>query len=143
MLVNNESLLNEAKRREDDLKNKYCNDIQKAVSLNKQLNSIISKKNKSIADIKIKQNKKEVDVETEKNKLYKENANLYTEYNKIMELKENEKVLIEEQNLKLKSNLDDLEVLKLKSEYKSNLLEEENKKYFDNMLESIKSKEKK
>lgn len=133
--------MNEAQKREDDLKNKYCNDIQKAVSLNKQLNGIISKKNKLIADIKIKQNKKDSDIENEKNKLFQENANLYSEYSKIMELKENEKISIEEQNQKLKNNIEELESLKLKSEYKSNLLEEENKKYFENMIENIKSKD--
>jgi hypothetical protein len=141
-LENNNSLLKEAQKREDDLKNKYCNDIQKAVSLNKQLNNIISKKNKLIADIKIKQNKKECDIENQKNKLYQENANLYNEYIKFMETKENEKILIEEQNQKLKNNIQELEVLKLKSEYKSNILEEENKKYFDDMIGNICKKSK-
>ena len=132
-------MLSEVQKREDNLKNKYCNDIQKAVSLNKQLNCIISKKNKSIADIKIKQSKKEGDIEIEKNKLFQENANLYSEYSKNMEVKENEKVFIEEQNQKLKNNIQDLEALKLKSEYKSDILEEENKKYFDDMIKDGKN----
>lgn len=140
LLKNNEALLIQAKRREEDLQNKYCSDIEKAVSLNKQLNNIISKKNKLIADIKIKQNKKEADSTNETLKLYKENANLYSEYNKIMEIKEIEKYSLEEEKNKLKTDLEQLEMEKIKSDYKSTILEEENKLIYNQIIENIKSK---
>jgi hypothetical protein len=139
-LKNNETLLIQAKQREEELQNKYCSDIQKAVSLNKQLNNIISKKNKLIADIKIKQNKKEADATNETLKLYKENANLFNEYNKIMEIKEIEKYSLEEEKNKLKTNLEQLEMEKIKSDYKSTILEEENKLIFNQIIENIKLK---
>lgn len=139
ILRDSESLLDQAKKREEELQNKYCFDIQKAVWLNKQLNNIISKKNKLLADIKIKQNKKEVETNHEKMKLCKENAELYNEYNKILEMKEYEKFSIEEEKNKLLDDLDRLEMEKLKSEYKSNLLEEENKLIFNKMIDNIKN----
>jgi len=139
-LKSNETLLIQAKKREEELQNKYCSDIKKAVSLNKQLNCIILKKNKLIADIKIKQNKKEAEVTNETQKLHKENADLFNEYNKIMELKEIEKHSLEEEKNKLKNDLEQLEIEKIKSEYKSTILEEENKMIFNQVLENIKTK---
>jgi len=139
-LKNNETLLTQAKKREEELQNKYCSDIQKAVSLNKQLNSIISKKNKLISDIKIKSNKKETETTNEKLKLYKDNAELFNEYNKIVEIKELEKYSLEEEKNKLKNNLEELEIEKIKSDYKSSILEEENKQIYSQIIENIKSK---
>lgn len=139
-MKNNETLLIQAKKREEELQNKYCSDIQKAVSLNKQLNNIISKKNKMIADIKIKQNKKEAEVTNETLKLYKENASLFNEYNKIVEIKEIEKHNLEEEKNKLKTDMEQLEMEKIKSDYKSTILEEENKLIYDQIIENIKHK---
>jgi hypothetical protein len=44
-LKNNEKILNNAINREEHMQNKYCADINNAINLNKQLNSIINKKN--------------------------------------------------------------------------------------------------
>ena len=44
-LKNNEKILNNAISREEHMQNKYCADINNAINLNKQLNSIINKKN--------------------------------------------------------------------------------------------------
>ncbi len=139
-MKNNETLLIQAKKREEDLQNKYCSDIQKAVSLNKQLNNIISKKNKLIADIKIKQNKKEAEVTNETLKLYKENANLFCEYNKIIEINDIEKHKLEDEKNKLKTEKEQLEMDKIKSDYKSTILEEENKLIYNKIIENIKQK---
>ena len=34
--------------REEQMQNKYCNDINNAINLNKQLNTIINKKNQQV-----------------------------------------------------------------------------------------------
>ena len=44
-LLNNDKILNNAVNREENMQNKYCNDINNAINLNKQLNQIINKKN--------------------------------------------------------------------------------------------------
>jgi hypothetical protein len=137
----NEALLEEAMRREEKLQHKYCLDIENAIKLNKQLNTIISKKNKLLADIKIKQFKNDEDKILEQKKLYKENANLFNDYAKIIELKEREKRHVEEEKLRMrqqaKMRIEELEEQKLKSEYKAKVLETENKDIFNELVQEL------
>jgi hypothetical protein len=137
-LHNNEELLTEAMRREEQLQHKYCTDIENAIKLNKQLNTIVSKKNKMLADIKIKQHKNDEEKINEQKKLYKENASLFNDYAKIIELKEREKRHVEEEKLRMrqqaKMRIEELEEQKLKSEYKAKVLETENKDIFSELV---------
>jgi len=48
-LTNNERILNEALVREESMQNKYCSDIENAITLNKQLNSIVARKNNQVS----------------------------------------------------------------------------------------------
>lgn len=68
--------------------------------------------------------------------LYKENAVLFNDYANIIELKEQEKRQIDEERKKLS----DLEEQKLKSEFKAQLLEDDNKLLFLDLLNEMKKK---
>jgi len=57
-----------------------------------------------------------------------------------MEIKEIQKYSLEEEKDKLKTNLEQLEIEKIKSDYKSSILEEENKLIFNQIIENIKLK---
>jgi hypothetical protein len=137
-------LLAEAIRREEKLQHKYCVDIHNAIKLNKHLNSIISKKNQYILDIKCRKNRSEEDAIKEQKKLYKENASLFNDYAKIIELKEKEKAYIEEEKRKIKEEnqnfILNLEEEKMISEYKAEILEKENKIIFNDLVSEIKKK---
>lgn len=147
LLQRNESILAQTIKREEQLQHKYCVDIENAIKLNKQLNTIISKKNKILAELKVKQHQNDFTKCEEQKKLYKENASLFDDYAKIIELKEKEKlhnkILLEEFKKSMdeaQNKISDLEELKLKSDFKANLLENENKTIFGDLLYEIKKK---
>ena len=58
-MKNVQNQLNEALQREDLLQQKYCNEIQNSIQLNKNLNDIINRKNQEIYELNAKQGKLE------------------------------------------------------------------------------------
>ena len=58
-MKNVQNQLNEALQREDLLQQKYCNEIQNSIQLNKNLNDIINRKNQEIYELNSKQGKLE------------------------------------------------------------------------------------
>ncbi len=126
------------------MQHKYCVDIENAIKLNKQLNLIISKKNQVLADVKIKQCRNDEEKVNIQKKLYKENATLFNDYARIIEIKENEKkYLVEVKNRmieKARDKIEELEEEKLKSNFKVKVLENDNKKIFNELISEIKNK---
>jgi hypothetical protein len=142
-LKNNEKLLAETIKREEKLQHKYCIDIENAIKLNKQLNMIICKKNKILAEVKIKQQRNDEEKINEQKKLYKENALLFNDYAKIIELKEKEKKQNEEEKVKIleqaRVKIDELEEDKIKNEYKVKMLKKENQEIFNELITEFKN----
>jgi hypothetical protein len=94
--------------------------------------------------LKIKQEKNDLKSINEQKKLYKENANLFNDYAKIIELKEQEKRYYEEEKHRViggyNNLISDIEEQKLKSEYKVDILEKDNRMIFDELVNEIKKK---
>ena len=65
-MKNVQNQLNEALQREDLLQQKYCNEIQNSININKNLNDIINRKNQEIYELTVKQGK----LENKNNLLY-------------------------------------------------------------------------
>ena len=65
-MKNVQNKLNEALQREDLLQQKYCNEIQNSININKNLNDIINRKNQEIYELTVKQGK----LENKNNLLY-------------------------------------------------------------------------
>ena len=95
---NNEDLLNEAIMREEKLQKKYCNDIQTAINLNKNLNDIINRKNQQILDIKEVNGRENMEMMKEQQKLKYQNAMLYCDISSVIHAKEREKDLMRIEN---------------------------------------------
>lgn len=76
--------------------------------------------------------------------MYKENASLFNDYANIIEIKEKEKKYINEDRNKIiqdmNSRLFDMEEQKLKSEFKVDVLERDNKNIFNDLINEIKKK---
>ena len=97
---NNEDLLSEAIIREEKLQKKYCNDIQTAINLNKNLNDIINRKNQQILDIKEVNGRENKEMMKEQQKLKYQNAMLYCDISSVIHAKEREKDLMRIENEK-------------------------------------------
>ena len=132
-LKNNEHLLEASIQREEKLQNKYRSDIVTAVKLNRELNDLVSKKNIEISEIELLSKKKDLMATVKISDMQKQSANLHIDYSKYLEIYDKElkhankdkKSLLNESSNKI----NELEEQKLKTEYKVNILEEENKTF--------------
>ena len=96
----NQDLLAQAIEREELLQKKYCNDIQNAIKLNKNLNEIITKKNQQILEINKMKSKENEEMMVEKQKLTQQNAMLYCDLSAAIQAKEKEKMLLQQEAIK-------------------------------------------
>jgi hypothetical protein len=92
----------------------------------------------------MKQKRSDATSTDEIKRLYKENANLFNDYAKILEIKEREKMLHEKEKDKLIENtnviFNDIEEQKRRADYKAKLLENENVNMFNEYLKEYKNK---
>lgn len=113
------------------MQNKYRSDIIEAVKMNKELNSLVNKKNNQISELNLLYKKKEIATNEKIGNLVKQSANIHIDYSKCMEIYDKEvKNLVNKNNEisnESKSKIEELEKLRLKNEYKAMMLEEENK----------------
>jgi hypothetical protein len=90
----------------------------------------------------MKQKKLDTNSSNEMQRLYKENANLFNDYAKIMQIKEKEKKNFETEKNQLIQNtntmLNDIEEQKMRADFKAKLLEKENVVMFNEFLKEYK-----
>lgn len=142
MLKNNQYLLEESIKREENLQVKYKSEIMTAIKLNKDLNELVSKKNNEISELSLISKKKEIQNNQDISNLQKQTNQTHIEYSKYLSLQDKALKNLskkKEEIEKITSNkLEELEEQKAKQEYFSQLLEEENKAMVFELKQTLK-----